>query len=394
MERVSDRSIRGAAAITGFAEIKPERRKPGRTAVGLAAELAKNCVEDAGLTKDQVNGLITHIPYSHNIEFAEYLGLKPVWSHSVDQMGGSGATSLTVAAAAVATGLADNVLVIVCSSQWGGFGGGTEPSPDGHGAQYVRAHGPGPGANYEYAQIAMRYQHLYNLSDEDRVAIAVQQRENAQANPDAVFYGQPATAEDILNSRMVADPLRLLECVMPCIGGAAVIVSAADETDYSPNPPVYLLGAGCATDRGVPGLSYAPDMTISPVKVSAERAFATAGLTPQDMDIAQIYDCYTIAIICEFEDAGFAPKGEGGPWFASHDVTYKGELPINTHGGQLSFGQAGSGGGMSHVVEGVRQMMGRGEARQAHKDLNYAFINNNGGGLSVEASLVFGKGVD
>ena len=81
-------------------------------------------------------------------------------------------------------------------------------------------------------------------------------------------------------------------------------------------------------------------MTISPVKVSAERAFATAGLTPQDMDIAQIYDCYTIAIICEFEDAGFAPKGEGGQWFASHDVTYKGELPINTHGGQLSFGQA------------------------------------------------------
>ena len=188
---MSDRSIRGAAAVTGFAEIKPERRKPGRTAVGLAAELAKNCVEDAGLTKDQVDGLITHIPYSHNIEFAEYLGLRPVWSHSVDQMGGSGATSLTVAAAAVATGLADNVLVIVCSSQWGGFGGGTEPSPDGHGAQYVRAHGPGPGANYEYAQIATRYQHLYNLSDEDRVNIAVQQRENAQANPDAASTASP-----------------------------------------------------------------------------------------------------------------------------------------------------------------------------------------------------------
>ena len=217
---MSDRSIRGAAAVTGFVEIKPERRKPGRTAVGLAAELAKNGVEDAGLTKDQIDGLITHIPYSHNIEFAEYLGLKLGWSHSVDQMGGSGATSLTVAAAAVATGLADNVLVIVCSSQWGGFGGGTEPSPDGHGAQYVRAHGPGPGANYEYAQIATRYQHLYGLSDEDRVAIAVQQRENAQGNPDAVFYGQPATADDILNSRMVSDPLRLLECVMPCIGGA------------------------------------------------------------------------------------------------------------------------------------------------------------------------------
>ena len=144
----------------------------------------------------------------------------------------------------------------------------------------------------------------------------------------------------------------------------------------------------------MPGLSYAADMTISPVKISAQKAFATAGLTPADMDIAEIYDCYTIAIICEFEDAGFAPKGEGGQWFASHDVTYKGEFPVNTHGGQLSFGQTGSGGGMSHVVEGVRQMMGRGEARQAHKDVNYTFINNNGGGLSVEASLVFGKGVD
>ena len=391
---MSERTLRGAAAVTGFAELKPERRKPGRTAIGLAAELARDCVLDAGLTSGEVDGLITHIPFAHNIEFAEYLGLEPTWAHGVDQMGGSGAVRVGVAAAAVKAGLADNVLVVVCSSQWGGFGGGTESVPDGHGAQFVRPHGPGPGANYEYAQIATRYEHLYGLTDEERVAIAVQQRENAQGNPNAVFYGTPATADDILNSRMVADPLRLLECVMPCIGGAAVMVSRADAADYTPHDPVYLLGAGAATDRGVPGLAYAADMTTSPVKVSAKRAFDMAGLGPQDMDVAEIYDCYTIAIICEFEDAGFAPKGEGGKWFASHDVTYKGELPVNTHGGQLSFGQAGSGGGMSHVVEGIRQVMGRGEARQARRDVNYAFVNNNGGGLSVEASLVFGKGAD
>ena len=366
-------SLRGAASIIGIGELKPERRKPGRTGLGLAQEAARKCIRDSGLRKDQVDGLITETQYANTVALSEYLGIRPNWQHSINTMGSSGATAVAAAAAAINAGLAEHVLVIASSP---------DPNPGAGGAggygeqrQYQDAYGPGPGANYEYALIAERYQYEYGLSDEDRVSIAVQQRENAQANPEAAFYGTPITAEDVINSRMVADPLRLLECVMPCFGAAALMVSRPEAAKSSPHDPVYILGAGQSSDRGVPGIAYAERMTTSPMAVSARNAFSMAGLGPNDMDMAQLYDCYTITVIIELEDGGFAPKGEGGAWVAETDVTYKGEFPINTHGGQLSFGQPGSAGGMSHVTEGVRQLMGRGEARQAVKDIDYCFVN-------------------
>lgn len=386
-------TLRGAASIIGIGELPPTRKKPGRTGMGLAVEVAKQCIEDSGLRKDEVDGLITEIPFGNPTEFAEYFGIRPSWLHSVNVMGASGAMTVALAAAAVNAGLANNVLCLVTSGELGGFGGGGAGAIGGHFKQWSAPYGQGPGANYEYALIAMRYQSLFGLTDQQRVSIAVQQRENAQKNPNAVFYGTPADTDDILNSRMIADPLRILECVMPCIGGAALMVSRPEAADYSPNNPVYVLGAGEASDRGVPGLAYAERMEVSPATVSARNAFKMAELRPQDMDGAFIYDCYTIAVICEFEDAGFAPKGEGGVWISENDVTYKGNLPINTHGGQLSAGQPGTAGGMSHVMEAVRQLMQRGDERQI-KDMEYAFVNNNGGGLSVESSLVLGVGVD
>jgi acetyl-CoA acetyltransferase len=162
---------------------------------------------------------------------------------------------------------------------------------------------------------------------------------------------------------------------MPCFGSAALIVSRAEAAKSSPHPPVYILGVGQSSDRGVPGIAYAERMTTSPVAVSARNAFKMAGLGPNDMDMASVYDCYTITVIIEFEDAGFAPKGEGGKYFASEDVTYKSKgIAVNTHGGQLSFGQPGTAGGMSHATEAVRQLMGRGEGRQKEQ-MDYCFVN-------------------
>ena len=367
-------SLRGAASIIGIGELKPERRKPGRTGLGLAQEAARQCIRDSGLRKDQVDGLITETQYANTVALSEYLGIRPTWQHSINMMGSSGATGVAAASAAIKAGLASHVLVIASSPDPNpaaarGAGGYGEQS------QYQDSYGPGPGANYEYALIAERYQYEYGLSDEDRVSIAVQQRVNAQGNPDAAFYGTEISADDVINSRMVADPLRLLECVMPCFGAAALMVSRPEAAKSSPHPPVYVLGAGQSSDRGVPGIAYAERMTTSPVEVSARLAFAMAGLGPNDMSMASLYDCYTITVIIEVEDAGFAPKGEGGAWIAENDVTYKGNFPINTHGGQLSFGQPGSAGGMSHVTEGVRQLMGRGEGRQAEKELDYCFVN-------------------
>lgn len=364
----------GGASIIGIGELKPERKKPGRTGLGLAQEAARQCIRDSGLRKDQVDGLITENQFANTVSFSEYLDIRPTWQHSINMMGSSGATAVSAAAAAVNAGLAENVLVVVSSpdpnpSAAAGGGGYGEQ------AQYGVAYGPGPGANYEYALIANRYTHEYGLSDEDRVSIAVQQRFNAQGNPNAWFHGTEISSDDVINSRMVADPLRLLECVMPCFGSAALMVSRPEAAQSSPHPPVYVLGVGQSSDRGVPGIAYVPRMTTSPVEVSARRAFSMAGLGPNDMDMASLYDCYTITVIIELEDAGFAPKGEGGAWVADNDVTYKGNFPINTHGGQLSYGQPGSAGGMSHVTEGVRQLMGRGEGRQVEKELDYCFVN-------------------
>lgn len=368
-------SLRGAASIIGIGELKPERRKPGRTGPGLAQEVAKLCIEDAGLRKEDVDGLITEIPFANACEFAEILGIRPTWSHGVNMMGSSGPTTVAIAAMAIQAGLAKNVLCLVTSGEFGGFGGGGGGAVGGQFPQWAGPFGPGPGANFWYALVANRYAHEFGLTDEERVAVAVQQRENAQGNPEAVFYGTPATTEDILNARMVANPLTLLECVMPCMGAAALMVSRPEAAEYSPHDPVYIMGVGHSTDRGVPGITYVDRMSKSPVEESSRAAYKMAGVGPQDMDIASLYDCYTITVIIEFEDAGFAPKGEGGKYIAENDVTYKSDkIAINTHGGQLSFGQPGTAGGMSHVTEAVRQLMGRGEGRQK-ETVDYCFVN-------------------
>ena len=370
-------TLRGAASITGIGELKPERRKPGRTGLGLAAEVAKQCIEDAGLRKDEVDGVITELGAYNAIIFSEYLELRPTYASSIDMFGSSGAVSVVAATAAIQAGMANNVLCIMTSAPGPSGEGGLERNIGASGlgdhGEWAHPYGPGPGANYEYAQLTRRYEYEYGLTDEERVSIAVQQRENAQGNPDAAFYGTPITTEDVLNSRMISDPLRLLECVMPMLGGSAVMVSRPEAPAHSPHPPVYVLGAGQAIDRGSPGFGYVERMTTSPTVQSARHAFEMAGVGPSDMDVLSLYDCYTITVIMELEDAGFVPKGEGGPFIASTDVTYRGELPINTHGGQLSFGQAA--GGMTHVTEGVRQLMGRGEGRQVDPTPEYCFVN-------------------
>ena len=366
-------TLRGKVAIIGIGEVKPERRMETRTGIGLAAQAARECIADAGLRKEDIDGLVTEIAAGNPTVLQDYLQLRPTFATGVSMMGASGATSVVVAAGAIQVGLATNVLCVI-----GGVAPGSEPPPSGGGngtslrEQFESPYGPVAAANGSYALIAQRYKFEFGTTDEQRASVAQQQRVNALANPAAVFYGQPITSQDVLDSRMVADPLRLLECVMPVGGAAAVMVTAADRARSGPHRPVYLLGAGMAVDHD--SIAYADPMTTSPVSISAKRAFDMAGHGPRDMDMLSIYDCYTITVIIGLEDAGFAPKGEGGQFVESTDITYKGELPLNTHGGQLSFGQPGLAGGMSHVTESARQMMGRAGERQVDK-LGYCFVN-------------------
>jgi acetyl-CoA acetyltransferase len=227
----------------------------------------------------------------------------------------------------------------------------------------------------------------YGTTSGQLAKIAVDQRTNACANPDALFYGKPLSIEDVLGSPLVVDPLHLLEIVRPCTGGAAFIVASPDLARESAHAPVWLLGAG-ESSRGMM-LSQMDSITTSPIAEAAPRAFEMAGVSHEDIDVLSVYDCYTITVLITLEDAGFCPKGKGGPFVEEHDFTWHGDLPLNTHGGQLSFGQPGLAGGMSHVTEAVRQSQHRAGERQV-KDCELAFVNGNGGIMSEQVSLVLG----
>lgn len=172
---------------------------------------------------------------------------------------------------------------------------------------------------------------------------------------------------------------------MPCFGATAFVVTRGDVAAHAPHPPVRLRGFGEQVAHS--SLMSMPDITRTPIVESAARAYASAGITPADVDLLSLYDCYTITVILSLEDAGFCAKGDGGPFVADHDLTYAGDLPCNTHGGQLSYGQAGLAGGASHVTEAVVQLRGRAGARQV-PDCGLALVNGNGGILAEQCTLV------
>ena len=153
-------------------------------------------------------------------------------------------------------------------------------------------------------------------------------------------------------------------------------------------PAAYILGAGGHTTHR--SITFAPSLTHTAIRASADQAFEMSGVRRRDIDVASLYDCYTITVLLTIEDAGFAKKGQGGAFIDAHNLQFDGDFPLNPHGGQLSFGQAGAAGGMSHVTEAARQVMGTARGRQVKK-CNFAFVNGNGGIMSDQASLVLGR---
>jgi acetyl-CoA acetyltransferase len=243
------------------------------------------------------------------------------------------------------------------------------------------------GQNAPYAQIAQRYGAQFGYDQAAIAKIAVDQRTNACAHPGAVFHGSPITVDDVLGSAMIADPIHMLETVMRVQGGAGVLVANADLARRARHRPVWLKGFGEHITFKTP--TYAADLMTTPIARAAECAFAMAGLSRSDVDIASIYDCYTITVLMTLEDAGFCGKGEGMAWVNEHDLTFRGDFPLNTAGGQLSFGQAGMAGGMHHVVDAARQVMGRADMAQV-ADCNTAFVSGTGGIMSEQVALLLG----
>lgn len=398
--------LKGEAAIVGAAQYKPEKYStaPRQFHLEQVAELAGMALADAGLSLQDIDGLATVGPQFHEAGMfvpamaGEYLGLRLNFAEVVDLGGASSVAMIWRAAAAIELGLCNAVLCVIPArlapvgprddhaaevmraSRYGGHStrfGAPEAEMDlpyGHMAQ-----------NTGYAMIAQRYAAAYGYDAAALANIAVAQRFNACHNPQAIFYGQPITVEDVLNSRMVAEPLRMLEIVMPVAGGAAVIVARGDMARDCRHRAVQVVGCGEHVQSKSP--TYAADMLATPIGPASKRAFEMAGLRPADMDMAQIYDCYTITAMLTLEDAGFCEKGQGMRFLRERDLTFKGDFPMNTHGGQLSFGQTASAGGMTQVIEAVQQIQGRADARQlARHDL--AYVSGTGGVMSEQGALI------
>ena len=387
-------SLRGRAAIVGIGELRPTRYTEGETTIGLLTKAGLLAIEDSGLPFDEIDGLLVH-PIAGAAMFvpstvAEFLGLKVNFAELVDLGGATGAGMVWRAAAAIREGLCHTCLCLTGArrelrpNRTGGGGGMQDRTPY---AEFEAPYGA-IGANFGYAMIANRYMHEYKLAPEQLARIAVQQRQNACANPDAIFYGEPITTEDVLESPVVVDPLHMLEIVMPCAGAAALVITSAERAKRAAQKPAYLLGAGERLTHKA--ITYAPSLTDTPIKAAADSAFTMAGASRNEIGLASIYDCYTITVLLSLEDAGFCPKGGGGRFVDEHDFRYNGDFPLNTHGGQLSFGQAGMAGGMSHVTEAARQIQGRALGRQV-ENLEMAFVNGNGGIMSEQVSLVLGR---
>jgi acetyl-CoA acetyltransferase len=387
-------SLRGVAAIVGVGELAPARETPGRTAMDLGAEVARQALADAGIGIREVDGLLVDPVSDAGMlvpsAVGEYLGLDLRFGELVDLGGASGAGMVARAAAAIHAGLCEMCLCVTVAPRtgggfWGGARRGNTPAlPE---MQFEFPYGA-IGANYAYALVATRYEHEFGDTRRARAKVAVDQRTNACANPLAIFHGKPITEADVLASPMVLDPLRLLEIVMPCGGGAALVVTSAARARKLRAQPAYLLGAGeHITHRTI---TYAPSLTTSPIAAAADRAFEMARVDRADVRLASIYDCYTITVLVSLEDAGFCKKGSASEFALAHDLTWKGDFPLNSHGGQLSFGQPGMAGGMSHVTEAARQVMGTASGRQISA-CDVAYVNGNGGFLSEQVSLVLAR---
>ena len=379
---------RSKAALIGVGSLKPVRRTEGETTLGMLARASALALSDAGLEKDAIDGLLVgpqvgetpqHVPAT----VSEYLGLLPNMSNVVDLGGASGPGMIWRAAAAIDAGMCETVLCVI-----GNHRNPESPrSPNRNPIREFDVPFGASGANISYALLKQAHMARYGSTDEDFALIAHWARANAQRNPDAIFHGQPASVEDVLASPLIASPLRLFEIVMPVAGAEAVIVTSVTRARSLGERAVHLLGAGeKITHRAV---SQAPDLTSGPLKPSMARAFAQSGLTVRDMSLLSLYDCYTIMVATTLEDAGICPPGGFGAFMRAHDFGPEGDWPLNTHGGQLGYGQPDLAGGMTHVTEAVRQLRGTAQGRQI-RNPRFALVTGNGATMSEAVALVLG----
>ena len=384
-------SLRGKVAIVGAADTEVGK-VPQFGATALCVDAARRALDDAGITKDQVDGLVTcnsmAEPHMYHAEaIAEYLQIYPRFCVSATAGGGTTFSVLHQAAMAIESGVCDTVLISMADSLRTGLSREQAmvlQSSTGH-PQFEIPYGATVPAYY--ALIARAHMDTYGTTPEQLAAVAVSARKHAALNANAQMR-EIISVDDVLGSRMIADPLHLLDCSLVSDGGAAVILTSAERANDFPHAPVYILGAG--EGHGHEHISQARSLTSSAAVESGRRAFKMAGLVPADIDVAEIYDCFTPVVLIELEDLGFCEKGEAGAFVEAGETALGGSLPMNTHGGLLSHCHPGNPGSMFALTEAVTQLRHDAGARQV-ENAEVALAHAQGGIMSSHATLILGR---
>ncbi len=356
-------SISRATAIAGIGATEFSKAS-GRSELQLACEAVSAAIDDAGLQPADVDGLVTFtMDTNPEIEVARNVGIGDLQFFSrIHYGGGAACATIQQAAMAVATGMADVVVAYRAFNERSGrrFGSGSkewEPTAEGVSFGWVTAHGFMTPAAW-VAMFASRYLHEYGVTTEAFGHVSVAARRHAATNPRAHFYERPITLDDHQASRWIVEPLRLLDCCQETDGGQAILVTSAERARDLPNVPVLVVGSAQGSGAGQEQMTsfHRPDITGLPsMGVVARQLWAQSGLTPADIQTAVVYDHFTPFVLTQLEEFGFCARGEAGDFVAGGRIELGGELPVNTHGGQLGEAYLH---GMNGIAEAVRQVRG------------------------------------
>jgi acetyl-CoA acetyltransferase len=367
-------SLRDAGAITGVGETR-YLRGTDRTSLSFQLEASLNAIRDAGLKPSDIDGLI---PYGHGAvaeDFITNFGIKDLRFSATTPMGGASAVaSIQCALAVIKAGICNHVLLSLGRTGYSGGRIGTrvQQMPQfkviGEFEMPLGAIAPAQ----LYAPMARRHMELYGTTSRQLAEIAVTTRYHASLQTNATMKN-PITIEDHQSSRMISDPLRLLDCSLESDGGAAVVISAPDRARDLAKRPIMVIGVAEGHPDSPSAITQRPDLTTLGLAKAAPKAFEMAGVTHTDVDVAEVYDCFTYIVMCQLEDLGFCKKGEGGSFVQDGALGLNGRLPVNTHGGLLSQAHMA---GMNHIVELARQL--RGEAAAQVPDAEVGLVTGYG----------------
>jgi acetyl-CoA C-acetyltransferase len=373
-------TIKGKAYIVGAYE-HPLRKAPNHSVAQLHAEVAKGALEDAGLTKDDIDGYFCagDAPGANVWSMANYMNLKLRHVDSTDMGGCSYLVHVAHAAEAIAAGKCNVALVTLAG----------RPNSEGSSGTQVRERGVNlPDSPFEmpyspvtvnlYAMCAMRHMYEYGTTSEQLAWVKVAASHHAQYNPNAMLRNV-VTVEEVLASPMISDPLHRLDCCVVSDGGGAVIVARPEIARSLKRPKVKIIGAGESTKGQFGGET---DLAFSGAKWTGPVAFEEAGIKPADIKYASIYDSFTITVVMQIEDLGFCKKGEGGKFVADGNlIAGSGKFPFNTDGGGLCNNHPANRGGMTKIIEAVRQLRGETHAKVQVPNCDLALAHGTGGAL-------------